>query len=255
MKRTILFISIFSLVSAVVFTGCKKDEEEEPIVVPVIKQSEAFIINFTQTDVAACGQWGKEYFEGAFNGDNSVDVSKLNGIAAHIGGTLQSTVADDLKSLHAVTVAPNLSVGATNYDTNTGGWINAIIASQLQAPSCAVGVLKSIDGTTMTIRTKTKFYNAVGGDIRLAVYIAENNVKATQAGTTDNNHIYVLRGKATATFGNALTNSASAGAEYDKDFTFAINGSWNASNLKAIAVLYVVDISGKPFSCLNSHTH
>ncbi len=259
-------LSILALIS-IVFWSCDKGTDDDPqpddpfakITVPT--KQEAYVLLTTATWCGYCGDWGIPTFDGAFAGANSIDSTRINGMALHYSSTdpMYLEMSKTMKDAFGIGGPPNLWIEFNNaYNLQPSGWENAIKTRQLQPnPSCGIGLDVKKEGSTFTIYAKVKFFSALSGTYNIAVYVAENDIVSNQAGSSagaNHHHKMVLRGEATANtpWGTQMFNGASPG-EYTKKFTYSPMPGINAGNLKFVAVVYEMN-QGIPVSSPNSNT-
>lgn len=238
MKRfTILLLS-----AMMIFTvACQKDDEdndddnntnEENQLSPQQVQN-GFAINYTATWCGPCGSWG---------------APRINnmGNAAPNGVIITAHASND--PMHNATL-----YGDLNAERSSGGgipsfWVGDVSSATesdmdallQQTPDAGIDISYSIEGTTMTIETKTKFFNAVSGNFHLSCFVLEDGIDGSssagqyaQNGTSssypndDYEHNFVLRAAtSTGTYGNVIATDPAADAEFDETLTATIENSW-----------------------------
>ncbi len=260
-------LALIVLIIAAVFSSCKKEDKDDDkkddvfasITVP--DKQEAFVLLTTATWCIYCGQWGIPTFDGAFDGAKQIDPARINGMALHYSSSdpMYLAMSKTLKDDYGIGGPPNLWIEFNNsYNTNPTGWENAVKARQNEpGPKAGIGMSKKEEGSTITINARVKFFTSVSGNYNIAIYVAENGIKADQTGSSAGaNHIHkmVLRGELTANaaYGTQMFNGASP-EEYKKSFTYTPEPGIKAENLKFVAVIYEMN-SGKPVKTLNSNT-
>ncbi len=245
------------LVFGVIFSSCKKDEEEAQLN-PTQTQN-GFAINYTASWCGPCGNWGAPLIH---------DYAS----AAPSGAIICAHASNDPMN--------NPLYGSFSADRTTGGgvpsfWVgdvkttSASAMSELRANAASAGVdyKYSISGTTMTVETKSKFFSALSGDIYLSVIVLEDGINGNstagqykQNGTSssypndDYKHNFVLRASATGNeaYGEKITSNPASGAVIDKTYTITLDASWK--NPYAVCILWRYDASsGAPtYKYLNS---
>lgn len=217
-------------------------------------QSMGFVTKATATWCGPCGDWGWTTQEDIIS-DNA-SGSNPHGIvfAAYgdPGSKLYNKVADTLVKFNQSW--PNWAFNNVQRTvfSSTGGIYSSTTRTNLKkavdsfyaiAPTASTGLYYNISGSTMTIKTRTKFWKAGSGTYAVAVYLIEDSVFEYQNSNTPGNvyHHQVLRGSVTgSTFGDQIANgSVAMNNTYDKNYTFNItDATWNKARLRAITVLW-----------------
>jgi hypothetical protein len=175
-------------------------------------------------------------------------------LSIHTSDEMSNTVSDAFFNYYNVTGVPTLSV-ANHFDIYGSSAINSAIASNNAASPVAnaVGIFSNT-GTSITVKTQTKFYTATTGEFYLATYFMENGLVYDQSSAATNpyTHNHVLRGVATGgMFGEVIaTGSVASGAHYEKTYTYTAPSAWNMSNVYVALVIW--QKSGSTYSIVNS---
>lgn len=241
--------------ASIFLLSCSKDEMK---VSNVSSEQKQLVTEFTATWCHVCGENGlpkTKELEAKY-------PSKVIVIAAHSDnsfGINATNVATDMSTFYGVTGIPSFAVGATEsqYSYNSvESDVNTFFSSNTIA-SAGIGISKSIDGTTMTISTKTFFFKESTGKYNLAVYVTENGVSYEQHRDTAPTiytevHNNILRGSANGTWGvEIVPSTASKNQEIDGSYTFQIPSSVKSNdNLHVVAVIFKM-VGGSPESVLN----
>jgi hypothetical protein len=115
----------------------------------------------------------------------------------------------------------------------------------------------TVEGSTMTLTTKTVFFSDMTGTYSLGVYVIENDIMYTQSGQTGTvEHDAVLRAIADAKpFGATIATNPVKGTKVDGSYTIALPQMSNANNLKVVCVIYKIDpATGDPTDVINSNS-
>ena len=121
--------------------------------------------------------------------------------------------------------------------------INAIKA---KIPEVGLGAFASKSGNTITVKTKSVFYNAVSATRYIGVYLLEDGVLALQqmstgtAQTTEHNN--VVRATANSSTGplglTSMGSSFTINQEVNGTYTITANSAWNSSHLQVAVVVW-----------------
>tara|TARA_B100000809_G_C15122746_1_gene524971 strand:+ start:1079 stop:2128 length:1050 start_codon:yes stop_codon:yes gene_type:complete len=202
-----------------------------------------------------CGDWGltvNNDIEAATTG--KAVVFKLT---ASNGGMLYSSVCEDLYAgfdNQGASGWPNFYVNAKNETVfgSSGGVLltstplNVIssINSFYNATSADAnaGYIVTQTADSVIVDVTTEFFTAMSGDYYTAVYILENNISYSQAGVTGihtASHFMRASLAGNTSFGAAVgTGSVAAGTVVNGRYAAEIQGSWNASELHVITVVW-----------------
>lgn len=115
----------------------------------------------------------------------------------------------------------------------------ALIDAQLAVPSF---VSLDIEGTLseneqyINVTVSGEFVADVNlGNLKLSVYITEDGLAGAQAGASNYTHNHVVRDALSATIGDDVFTSTTAGSTFSKTYTYRLNDSWKPENCKVIA--------------------
>ena len=260
-KSIVLILSLILFIAA-----CKKDKDGDPQPEPpgpydnitVTQTQQAFVLISTATWCSYCGDWGNPTFKAALNGEGNIDAARVNGIALHFSSSdpMYHVFSNTLKTQYGIGGPPNLWIEFDNtYKLQPSGWKNAIVSRQAQTNvSCGIGMAKENSGGNISVKVKAKFFSTLTGTYNLAVYAVENNITATQSGSTDNVHHRVLRGEITANnaYGKQIFSGTSP-QEFTDTYTYTPASGVVAANVQFVAVIYKMQ-SGVPVESPNSKT-
>lgn len=232
-----------------------------------IKENVTLFGKLTANWCPPCGGWGWQLNEDVLHdaGTKAMGLSMYADLSqSQNNGHFQNQAAYDMKNKITLTGWPAFSVNLNNISAqnSSGGGVNtagikADAADSISTFSSATvvastGMVYKIDGNTVTIETKTKFWEDASGTYKIAVYLVEDGAMQTQAGKSGTvAHHNVLRASVTAsTWGKTLsTGSITKGTEFDETFTFDLTSSttpaysdqpstWDKTLLVPMAVIY-----------------
>ncbi len=133
--------------------------------------------------------------------------------------------------------APATAVSTIN------NWVNN---STDAAPKANTFVDATISNGQLKVVTKTKFFSNVDGNVRIAVYVLENNIIAPQTSSNDNTHNNVMRKALTSVTGDLLENGPTANSVKEMTFSTNIDQAWKSQDLYVVTALYMPGASQKP---------
>ena len=203
------------------------------------------VTKVTATWCTNCGSWGWDLFEGLV--EDNKDKALL--VAAHPSGGLVSPAGSSFSSNFNAIGQPKFylnnedqrptrnSVAAKR--TEIGGLIDDM---RSQSPVANVGFIANMADGKITVRTKTKFFEAAQGEYYLSLYILENNVVASQTSRGSNAvHKEILRTSFDSdVFGQQLTTMSdiSADMEFTNMHEIDVNLAWNTANLTLAGMIW-----------------
>lgn len=241
------------------------------------KKNVAVIGKITANWCPPCGGWGWNLNDEMLtnHSGNAVGMSMYSSTRQDGGNEhFQNQAAYDLASKITLNGYPSFSVNLmdlSQQNTNPNNTINTAGIKSDAADSitkfaaanvvASTGMTYSIVGNTVTVKTKTKFWEAANGTYKVAVYLIEDGAMAQQAGKTGTvSHHNVLRGSMSAsTWGEQIATGAIAkDDEFDKTFTFDLTSSitpnyadqpstWDKTILVPFAVIYKVNGSNHQY--------
>lgn len=263
-------IVLVAFTALLAFSACKKDDKPAnpsnnnndttnntppPAAITVPEVNIAMVNKVTGSVCPPCGSWGWTTFE---------DVIATGGKKAAYIGTYSdnfvaklfiTTEASAMNTMWGVNSYPTFVVNGVSQTGNTVQEIGDKTKAAVQKFGTEVvfvnsGLRTSITGDSMTIETKTKFFNDVNvnGDLYLAVYLTEDKVKGAQSGHPDGAnamHHQVLRGAAkldsvtkAEPFGYKISGGLVAkGTTMDNKFKINVAG-YNKDNLSVTVVIW-----------------
>ncbi len=244
MKKALLLAAAVMLI----FSACKKDEENntETELTPTAAQK-GFILEWTSITCGICGSSGGPALD-----KFSQDGPKGAMIALHVNSS------DSMK-------VPNNVYWAFSEDRPTGGGIPAFYAgdtktsysddqaviTQINSGNAVAGVAidYEIDGNTMSIRTRTKFFQPAQGDYRLSVFVLEDGIDGSDGapqgydqagGGSDYTHNCVWRASATSEImGELIATDPVADSKVNKNYSVQLDPEWN--DVYPVAVIWKHD--------------
>jgi hypothetical protein len=250
---------------AMAFTigGCKKDEVGATDVISVSSVYKCVVWEYTATWCGPCGEYGYPAMHTLMHKyDDS--LHKAVGLIIHVDDQIQDldnlAGIADIEEFFGFGGTPDgaVNVGPSTYPTYLEPKVTQAISANPTAKA-GVGMAYTIEGNTMTINTKTVFFQALTGSYSLAVYVAEDGIMNYQSGQTPAQvqHDYVLRaiagGKA---FGSTIVANPAAGTKIDGSYTVTIPQVRNKENLKVVCVIYKMDpATGEPTEVINSNSY
>lgn len=211
----------------------------------------ALVNKNTATWCGPCGAWGWDLYKEILT-DNKANAICISTYASSSSDMYNTTSADFSNSFAPSAGYPNfcaIGLNRTAYSstggifptttrTNVKATVDSFVASQVVA---STGYTYSISGNSITVNTKTKFWQAASGEYYVNAYVAEDSVMNTQASQTGQvPHPFVLRAPAaTGTWGDQIANgSITANATYDKTFTKTLDASWDKNKLVVFVILW-----------------
>ncbi len=242
MKKLGLLLFVFILALA----ACKKDKTDEKDALAPTSTQNGFAINYTATWCGHCGNWGAPLIH-----KYATDAPKGVAICSHASNDpMNNSLYSDFKSDRTTGGGiPSFWVGDTK-TTNDGAMTSLLSTTPAEA---GVDYSYEVSGTTMTVKTKTKFFSPSAGQYYLSVLVLEDGIDGsssagqyTQSGTStsypndDYHHDFVLRASASGTaYGSLITTNPANEAEIDKDYTITLDASWK--NPYAVCIIWKYD--------------
>jgi hypothetical protein len=275
---------IFALmaIAAVGFIACNKDDDESPAPATgggsatsftVEKKNRAAVIYFGEDWCPPCGTNGGPTLDSLLKGEGSLLTGiKINKGSNNTslnwsgGGSIYNAYNSGVFSGPNQNAIPAMAVNNTeqlvytNINTNISQVRSKANAFAADSVVAGIALQKSIVGDSIVVDTKVKFFKAqaAGIDYRLALYVVEDDVVASQStntGTVANytNHNLVRVSNAAAYTGVAVNSSAAIAADfqYEKTYKMYLKPAWNKANLKVVAVLW--KMGSTPAKVINSN--
>lgn len=208
MKKLLLLLAVTSIA----FVACKKDDDESPAPtsgggsgsssgLTVEKKNRAAVVYFGEDWCPPCGSYGGPTMDSCMkqegtlltamkvntaSNNTSLNWSTGNGMwNVYNSGVFANANAIPSMAVN-LTKQPISSSIASNYN-GVKAKANAFAADSVIA---GIALSKSIEGDSMVVKTKVKFFKdiATGSDYRLALYVVENDVVASQSTSTGPMH-------------------------------------------------------------------
>ncbi len=210
--------------------------------VPEVQQS--LITKITANWCSLCGTWGWTFHEDiiADNDDKAVILT------AHYSGGLTSDVGAAFQTNFQANSQPRFIVGnqdqavtSSTLEAKRAQIKDLVDANYASSPVANTGMDSHFDGTTLSIATKTRFFQATSGEYYLGLYILEDAVVATQSGISGNaSHHSVLRASfSTDHFGQLIAiGEINSGMEIENTFSKNLDPMWNTSNIEVVAIIW-----------------
>lgn len=164
-------------------------------------------------------------------------------LSIHNTDAMSNSIDDQFFSYYNVTGVPTLQVG-----NQTNVWGSSMIGSAVTSTNSGTALvnacgLMTYTGTSITVKTQTKFFAATSGNYYLATYLVENGVSGSQnnGGTYVNlSHKHVLRGVATGSAIGELIASGNitTGTVINKTYTVTAGTGWNLANVYLALVIW-----------------
>ena len=210
----------------------------------VPNEQKPLFTKITATWCPNCGTWGWTYMKDIIgqNGDEMLVVG------AHYSGDLQNAAGGFFDQ---VLQAPGQPVFYLNND-NQGVRSNNLSAKLAETdamvkqitgeqPLVGVGMEVQPSQTSITVRTKTKFFNATDGEYYLGLYLIEDGVVADQA-SVGSNAVHPMVARAIFSDqgeGVQLADGAiAADTEMENEFTLVRQPEWNLDNSYVYGIIW-----------------
>lgn len=242
-----------------------------------MKKNLAVVGKITANWCPPCGGWGWTLNNDILTagGSNTTGLNIYSSTRTdNSNNKFQNQAAYDLAAFITLGGYPSFSVNMkdiSDQNTNPDNTINtagiktdaaADIAAFAAAPVVAsTGMTYRINGNTVEVKTKTKFWEAASGTYNVAVYLIEDGALATQVGKTGTvEHHNVIRSSMSAsTWGEQIaTGTIAKDDEFTKDFTFDLSGTinpphadqpstWDKTKLVPFAVIYKINGTSREY--------
>lgn len=251
-------LSLILLTFVLILGACKKDEEETAGLEPTSTQN-GFAINYTATWCGYCGDWGAPLIH-----KWGADASKAVVICSHasndpMNNSLYGEFSADRTTGGGI---PSFWVGDTK-TTDNNAMIDLVGSGSAKA---GVDYSYEVSGTTMTVKTKTKFFSPEAGEYYLSVLALEDGINGnstagqyTQSGVSnsypndDYHHDYVLRASASGSaYGTLIASNPANEAVVDKDYTITLDPSWKSPYAVVIIWKYDASASAPQYKYINA---
>jgi hypothetical protein len=236
MKKFMLLLAVGAFAAS-----CSKEATvSETITIPQTQKT--LLISRSATWCGPCGSSGKPVFRAL----EAIGDDKIVCLASQANDGLNSPAGDlignNLMSRFQQNGIPHMfqtgNGNTLNFYPNQSTATNNMNTINAKAANANVYVSASVEGSTITIKAKTKFFAAGSGNYQLGVLILENGIQKTQAGSSNPNHDGVIRGNAgSSAWGEAITSTA-MDAEQEFSYTVNVDPTWKKENLKVAAIIW-----------------
>jgi len=260
MKKFLALIPAAALAFTV--ASCKKDVAAEGDVISVSSVYKCVVFEYSATWCNPCGVYGYPAMHDLMH-EYGETKHQAVGVFLHPSDNIvnnEPAGMEDLLDFFGFSGTPSSAVnaGPDTYPTYLEPKVTQAIAANPTAKA-GIGMTHTISGNTVTVTTKTVFFNDVSGSYNLAVYVTEDHIMETQNGQTGEvEHNYILRGIAGAkAFGTPVATNPVKGTKIDGSYTVTLPQETRSnSNLHVVCVLYKMDpATGEPTDVLNSNSY
>jgi hypothetical protein len=205
------------------------------------EERRALIYDITATWCGPCGDWGFPAFEEATLETKTTAVAF--GLHASSSDPMYNTVAEDLANNYPdFTGYPTLVVNNEADFSNAAGMVGAVDAFVEGEPEVTAINIMEINNGMAEIHAQARWFTAVNGTFRMAVYLVEDSLYYPQNGIDEDNvyHNHVLRAEAGGrSFGEVIVSGETwSGKTDDLKYTVPIDPAWNVKNLYAVTVIW-----------------
>ncbi len=257
-------LSLMSLVvlGALLLNNCKKETPKgnEGGTTETPKQRTVGIY-FGGTWCPPCGAYGKpakEQLKSELKDDAVIISCQVNGGTAD---PMNNADANAFLTGFGVTGVPTMFTGGAN-EVMKGVGGSTTMATTLIANAKATNALAAfanisatvtIEGSNITVNTKTKFFKDQTEEYYVSAYVLEsglNYAQSSDASVNKNIHDNVLRTKlSSSVFGDLIGSNVKTGDSKDRFFTGTINSAWKKENITVAVVLWRKNSDGKVTIC------
>ncbi len=109
---------------------------------------------------------------------------------------------------------------------------------RLRVPATlSVGIKGINDGGELTLAVSGEFFESTTHDVGVSLWITEDHINAQNQANGGANwvHRYSVRGAISERLGDPISTSTNAGDTYTAEYTYTLDGSWNADELYLVA--------------------
>jgi hypothetical protein len=263
MKKILALIPAAAI--AFTFAACKKETPAEGEVTSVSSLYRTVMFEYTATWCGPCGQYGYPEMHDLI-ADFVVASPKSSVVIMRPSDDIVDNVPagqEDLVDFFGFSGTPDGAVGINGgMYPDYNAFKAKITAAHTANPvaKAGIGISHTLSGSTMTINTKTVFFEEVAGTYNLALYVVEDKVMNSQNGQTPATveHINTLRVIADAkAFGSTVAVNPKKGEKVPGTYTVTLPAETRVKeNCKVVAVLWKIDpATGEPTDVLNSNTY
>jgi len=190
-----------------------------------------------------CGSWGWDFFENLVM-QNSEQATL---ITAHHSGDLTNDVAQAFSENFEAPYQPYFYYNREDQDVTSDNAADKLLeikakveADWAMSPVANAGLNLLKDDESLTVESRTKFFQEATGEFYLGVYFVEDEVIAFQANQGENAvHEKILRGAISpGSFGEFLDQGTiTAGTEFNHTFEASLSGL-NSEHLEVITIIW-----------------
>lgn len=248
--------------AAIAFTvaSCKKDEVGATDVISVSSVYKCVVWEYSATWCNPCGVYGYPAMHDIMHEYGG--ANKAVGIFMHPGDDIvdnEPAGQDDITTFFGMSGTPSAGANLEEaYPTYLEPKVTAALNSHPTAKA-GVGMNYSLSGNTMTITTKTVFFEALTGSYALGVYVTEDKIMNDQNGQTGEVEFNdILRACANGkAFGAVISTNPAKGAKVDGSYTVTLPAETrNTANCHVVCVIYKVDpATGEPTDVINANKY
>ena len=194
MKKIMLLLAVGAFAAS-----CSKEAKiTENITIP--QSQKTLLISRSATWCGPCGSSGKPVFRAL----EAIGDDKIVCLASQSSDGLNSPAGDlignNLMSRFQQNGIPHMfqtgNGNTLNFYPNQSTATNNMNTINAKAANANVYVSATVEGSTINIKAKTKFFATGSGNYQLGVLILENGIQKTQSGSSNPNHDGVIRGNA-----------------------------------------------------------
>lgn len=244
-------------------TDTSKNDDNPPQGLQVEEKQMALINKMTATWCGTCGTWGWDVFK------EIIDETKGKAVLMGTYGSSASDMTNQTAQQFNFAFAPGTGYPAfcyngQNFTQYVQGYVDSEATQETiidkaakfnrDKPIVNAGYEMLIEGNSLTINTRTRFFQQTEGKYYLGVYVIENGVGNEQAGRGYSNHLYVLRGTANETsWGEQVASGKiEAGFTGENSYSIEIEEDWNTDHLSAALVIW--EKVGDKYIFVNAYT-
>lgn len=248
--------------AAIAFTvaSCKKDEVGATDVISVSSVYKAVVWEYSATWCNPCGVYGYPAMHDIMHEYGT--QNKVVGIFMHPSDDIvdnEPAGQEEITDFFAMSGTP--SAGA-NLVEEYPTYLEPKVAQALNdhpTAKAGVGMNYTISGNTMSITTKTVFFEEQTGTYALGVYVTEDKIMNDQNGQTGEVEFNdILRACAGGNaFGTTIAVNPAKGTKIDGSYTVSLPAETRStSNCHVVCVIYKIDpATGEPTDVINANKY
>ncbi len=209
----------------------------------VPETQESLITKITASWCGNCGTWGWSLFLDLIedNADNALII------ANHSSGDLVNTTSSEIVQNFNTSGQPRFLLNNIDQGASSGSSAtvrdeikNLVEANAVDQPVVNAGLNVNLEGTSLVVDTKTKFFLDASGEYYLSAYVIEDNLVSNQSGQGSMAvHKHILRTSIGDTFGTLLdSGDIASNSEYTNQFSMDIPATWNADELEIALIIW-----------------